>query len=82
MADCNALLPLDLSAYECSHLSVHILVAPGSRCLIFMYDQRTSQVKAIEKEVMEIVERSVEFADNSPAPEPSQLLENVFADPK
>lgn len=31
---------------------------------------------------MAAVEESVEFADSSPAPTSSQLLENVFADPK
>lgn len=40
------------------------------------------EIKAIEKKVDDIVEDSVEFADQSPMPEPSQLLENVFPDPK
>ncbi|KAJ7546033.1 hypothetical protein O6H91_08G021100 [Diphasiastrum complanatum] len=39
-------------------------------------------LKAIEKKIDEIVEDSVEFAEASPLPERSQLLENVFADPK
>lgn len=36
----------------------------------------------IEAAVTAIVEESVEFADASPKPDMSQLLENVFADPK
>ena len=40
------------------------------------------EIKEIEKKIDEVVEDSVEFADQSPMPEPSQLLENVFPDPK
>ncbi|CAN6475425.1 unnamed protein product [Victoria cruziana] len=40
------------------------------------------ELKAIEKKIDEVVEDSVEFADQSPLPPRSQLLENVFADPK
>lgn len=40
------------------------------------------ELKAIEKKIDEILEDAVEFADNSPLPLRSQLLENVFADPK
>lgn len=38
--------------------------------------------KEIEKEVDAVVEDAVEFSDNSPVPEASQLLENVFIDPR
>eukprot|EP01018_Ginkgo_biloba_P037655 Gb_25911 [translate_table: standard] len=41
-----------------------------------------SDLKTIEKKIDEILEDAVEFADASPLPERSQLLENVFADPK
>lgn len=41
-----------------------------------------ADLKAIEKKIDELVEEAVEFADESPAPHRSQLLENVFADPK
>ncbi|XP_031259145.1 pyruvate dehydrogenase E1 component subunit alpha-3, chloroplastic-like [Pistacia vera] len=41
-----------------------------------------AELKAIEKKIDELVEDSVEFADASPHPPRSQLLENVFADPK
>ncbi|KAK9145826.1 hypothetical protein Sjap_005729 [Stephania japonica] len=40
------------------------------------------ELKAIEKKIDELVEEAVEFADASPVPSRSQLLENVFADPK
>ncbi|EXC13670.1 Pyruvate dehydrogenase E1 component subunit alpha [Morus notabilis] len=40
------------------------------------------ELKAVEKKIDELVEEAVEFADASPHPPRSQLLENVFADPK
>lgn len=40
------------------------------------------ELKAIEKKIEEVVEEAVVFADESPHPPRSQLLENVFADPK
>ncbi|KAH0905397.1 hypothetical protein HID58_037224 [Brassica napus] len=40
------------------------------------------ELKTIEKKIDELVEEAVEFADASPQPGRSQLLENVFADPK
>lgn len=40
------------------------------------------ELKTIDKKIDEILEEAVEFADNSPPPPRSQLLENVFADPK
>ncbi|XP_058105008.1 pyruvate dehydrogenase E1 component subunit alpha-3, chloroplastic-like [Magnolia sinica] len=43
---------------------------------------KESELKAIEKKIDEIIEDAVEFADSSPLPQRSQLLENVFADPK
>nr|KAJ0199996.1 hypothetical protein LSAT_V11C600307770 [Lactuca sativa] len=41
-----------------------------------------ADLKAIEKKIDEVVEEAVEFVDESPAPSRSQLLENVFADPR
>ncbi|CAA2970936.1 pyruvate dehydrogenase E1 component subunit alpha-3, chloroplastic [Olea europaea subsp. europaea] len=41
-----------------------------------------SELIAIEKKIEEVVEDAVEFADESPVPARSQLLENVFADPR
>ncbi|RZC62423.1 hypothetical protein C5167_024180 [Papaver somniferum] len=40
------------------------------------------ELKAVEKKIDELIEDAVEFAEASPHPERSQLLENVFADPK
>eukprot|EP00889_Picochlorum_renovo_P005319 jgi/Picre1/32349/NNA_007695.t1 len=40
------------------------------------------EIKEIEKEVLAEVDDAVEFADESPKPDMSQLLENVFTDPK
>ena len=40
------------------------------------------ELKTIEKNIDEVLEDAVEFADESPLPPRSQLLENVFADPK
>ncbi|CAI9262351.1 unnamed protein product [Lactuca saligna] len=39
-------------------------------------------LKAIKKKIDEVVEEAVEFVDESRAPSRSQLLENVFADPR
>ncbi|CAI9294209.1 unnamed protein product [Lactuca saligna] len=39
-------------------------------------------LKAIKKKIDEVVEEAVEFVDESPPPSRSQLLENVFADPR
>ena len=41
-----------------------------------------AELKAIDKKIDEVLEDAVEFADESPLPARSQLLENVFADPK
>lgn len=41
-----------------------------------------AELKAIDKKIDEVIEDAVEFADQSPLPPRSQLLENVFADPK
>ncbi|KAK2419441.1 pyruvate dehydrogenase E1 component subunit alpha-3, chloroplastic [Trifolium repens] len=40
------------------------------------------ELKTIEKKIDEVIEEAVEFAKESPVPPRSQLLENVFADPK
>ena len=40
------------------------------------------ELKNIDKKIDEIIEDSVEFADEIPLPQRSHLLENVFADPK
>lgn len=43
---------------------------------------KETELKNIEKKIDEIIEEAVEFADSSPHPQRSQLLENVFSDPK
>ncbi|XP_057718934.1 pyruvate dehydrogenase E1 component subunit alpha-3, chloroplastic-like [Arachis stenosperma] len=40
------------------------------------------ELKSIEKKIDEVLDDAVEFSDESPLPPRSQLLENVFADPK
>jgi pyruvate dehydrogenase E1 component alpha subunit len=40
------------------------------------------EITAIEKEILAEIDAAVEFSDKSPKPEMTQLLENVFADPK
>lgn len=41
-----------------------------------------AELKTIEKNIDELVEDAVEFADASPHPARSRLLQNDFADPK
>ncbi|KAJ8638792.1 hypothetical protein MRB53_015486 [Persea americana] len=41
-----------------------------------------SELMSIDKKIDEVTKDAVEFADASPCPPRSQLLENVFADPK
>ncbi|TYG42077.1 hypothetical protein ES288_D12G227900v1 [Gossypium darwinii] len=51
----------------------------------YLIDNRLASeadMKAIDKKIDEVVEEAVEFADESPVPSKSQLLKNVFADPK
>lgn len=58
---------------------------PIPRMRAFMVDNglaTEADIKEIEKQVMEEVEDSVKFAEESPKPEKGQLLENVFVDPK
>lgn len=40
------------------------------------------EVQEIRKKVDAVVDDAVDFADKSPIPERSQLLENVFTDPR
>ncbi|KAM0945476.1 putative pyruvate dehydrogenase (acetyl-transferring) [Dioscorea sansibarensis] len=50
---------------------------------LFEHDLATeSELKAIDKKIDDVIEDAVEFGDSSPLPPRSQLLENVFADPK
>ena len=51
----------------------------------YMFENKIAneqELKTIDKKIDELIEEAVEFADDSPHPPRSQLLENVFADPK
>ncbi|CAI0424973.1 unnamed protein product [Linum tenue] len=53
--------------------------------MTYMFENKLvneSELKAIDKKIDELVERAVEFADESPVPNRIQLRENVFVDPK
>lgn len=41
-----------------------------------------ADIKGLDEEVKELVEEAVRYAEESPKPDKSQLLENVFADPR
>ena len=43
---------------------------------------KEAELEKIRKKIDDLLEEAVEFADASPLPPRSQLLENVFADPK
>lgn len=82
----------------CSHLAVANHMLYYTQCLSssqardpipqfrkYMLDNKIfteEEIKAMDAEVMEVVEDSVRFAEESPKPDRGQLLENVFADPK
>ncbi|MED6196093.1 Pyruvate dehydrogenase E1 component subunit alpha, testis-specific form, mitochondrial [Stylosanthes scabra] len=51
----------------------------------YLFDNKLAseqELKAIDKKIDELLDDAIEFADESPLPPRSQLLENVFADPK
>jgi pyruvate dehydrogenase E1 component alpha subunit len=57
------------------------IIQPGELAAVDIL-RAEADFKAIDAEIEALVEDSVEFADASPKPDMSQLLENVFADPK
>ncbi|KAK9713639.1 hypothetical protein RND81_06G041500 [Saponaria officinalis] len=67
---------------EKAHYSTRDPIVALKKYLIDNNLATEADLKTIEKKIEEIVEEAVEFADESPAPLRSQLLENVFADPK
>lgn len=72
---------LDLSAEKARYAARDPIVA--LKKYIFENNLASeAELKAIDKKIDEIIEDSVDFADASPLPPRSQLLENVFADPK
>ncbi|OEL38447.1 Pyruvate dehydrogenase E1 component subunit alpha-3, chloroplastic [Dichanthelium oligosanthes] len=69
-------------AYEKSHYAARDPITALKKYIIEENLATESETKSIEKKIDDIVEEAVEFADASPHPPRSQLLENVFADPK
>lgn len=67
---------------EKAHYAARDPIVALKRYLVEQDLATESELKAIEKRIDEVIEDSVEFADASPVPPRSQLLENVFADPK
>ncbi|GLT71191.1 hypothetical protein SLA2020_432250 [Shorea laevis] len=67
---------------EKAHYAARDPITALKRYLIENNPASETELKAIDKKVEEVVEDAVEFADESPHPLRSQLLENVFADPK
>lgn len=69
-------------AAEKAHYAARDPIAALKKYMIENNLASESELKAIEKKIDEVIEDAVEFADASPHPPRSQLLENVFADPK
>ncbi|KAI9173455.1 hypothetical protein LWI28_001593 [Acer negundo] len=67
---------------EKSHYAARDPITALKKYMIENKLAREAELKAIEKKIDELVEEAVEFADASPHPDRSQLLQNVFADPK
>ena len=72
---------LDLSAEKARYAARDPIVAL-KKYILEKNLAREDELKTIDKKIDEIIDDSVEFADASPPPPRSQLLENVFADPK
>ncbi|XP_057462304.1 pyruvate dehydrogenase E1 component subunit alpha-3, chloroplastic-like [Actinidia eriantha] len=67
---------------EKAHYAMRDPIAALKKYMIENKLVNETELKAIDKKIDEVVEDAVEFADASPYPVRSQLLENVFADPK
>ncbi|KAG8064193.1 hypothetical protein GUJ93_ZPchr0004g40498 [Zizania palustris] len=67
---------------EKSHYAARDPIAALKKYIIEQNLATESELKSIEKKIDDVVEEAVEFADASPLPPRSQLLENVFSDPK
>lgn len=76
------LTPLFLLAAEKAHYAARDPINALKKYMMENNLASESELKAIEKKIDEVIEDAVEFADASPHPPRSQLLENVFADPK
>lgn len=71
-----------LRAAEKSHYASRDPIVAFKKYLLENGLATEEDLKAVEKKIDDVVEDAVEFADASPLPVRSQLLENVFADPK
>ncbi|VAH24313.1 unnamed protein product [Triticum turgidum subsp. durum] len=67
---------------EKSHYAARDPITSLKKYIIEQNLASEAELKSIEKKIDDVVEEAVEFADASPLPPRSQLLENVFADPK
>uniref|UniRef100_A0A453A829 Dehydrogenase E1 component domain-containing protein n=1 Tax=Aegilops tauschii subsp. strangulata TaxID=200361 RepID=A0A453A829_AEGTS len=67
---------------EKSHYAARDPITSLKKYIIEQNLASEAELKNIEKKIDDVVEEAVEFADASPLPPRSQLLENVFADPK
>ena len=67
---------------EKSHYASRDPIAQLKKYIIQQNLASEAELKSIDKKIDDVVEEAVEFADASPLPPRSQLLENVFADPK
>uniref|UniRef100_A0A0E0KMA4 Pyruvate dehydrogenase E1 component subunit alpha n=3 Tax=Oryza TaxID=4527 RepID=A0A0E0KMA4_ORYPU len=67
---------------EKSHYAARDPITALKKYIIEQNLATESELKSIEKKIDDVVEEAVEFADASPLPPRSQLLENVFSDPK
>jgi pyruvate dehydrogenase E1 component alpha subunit len=73
---------MTLSTDEKSHYAARDPITQLKKYIIEQNLASEAELKSIEKRIDDVVEEAVEFADTSPLPPRSQLLENVFADPK
>lgn len=71
-----------VDADEKAHYAARDPIVAFKKYLIEKNLAKESDLKSIEKKIDELIDDAVEFAEASPVPPRSQLLENVFADPK
>ena len=80
---CNVLtLEFFVFAAEKAHYGARDPIVALKKYLLENELATEGDLKTIDKKIEEVVEDAVDFADASPLPDRSQLLENVFADPK
>ena len=69
-------------AAEKSHYAARDPITSLKNYLLQNNRAKEAELEKIRKKIDDLLEEAVEFADASPLPPRSQLLENVFADPK